>query len=57
MRPPWIPLGFHARKDHAHVASVAGFFSYHKDERGPPLLQVMPWPDYCYMAYHEVRAI
>lgn len=32
-------------------------FDYQPGQPGPPLLQVMPWPDYRYMNDHELRAI
>jgi hypothetical protein len=32
-------------------------FDYVAGQPGPPLLQVMPWPDYRYMTDHELRAI
>jgi len=32
-------------------------FDYQPGQPGPPLLQVMPWPDYRYMTDHELRAI
>jgi hypothetical protein len=39
------------------VMTTGKDFDHEMGQPGPPLLQVMPWPDYRYMTHHELHAI
>jgi hypothetical protein len=44
-------------KEFLEVIRTGKDFDHEAGQPGPPLLQVMPWPDYRYMTNHELRAI